>query len=113
MSHILRIKIGVSSQNNIVNRNVFSKWYTLARCPCFQHGECIEDLTLQDLHAGLVEDDRLQFDAFANAIATGLDREWIQKSTLGTWILMEGCNHSARTDTRVDVEALRLRLYHT
>ena len=79
----------------------------------FQHGECIEELTLQDLHAGLVEDDRLQFDAFANAIATGLDREWIQKSTLGTWILMEGCNHSARTDTRVDVEALRLRLYHT
>jgi hypothetical protein len=26
---------------------------------------------------------------------------------------MEACNHSARTDTRVDVEALRLRLYHT
>lgn len=40
----------------------------------FRLGETIEDLTLQDLHAGLIEDDRLQFDAFAQAITKGTDR---------------------------------------
>ena len=71
----------------------------------FRLGENIEDLSLQDLHAGLIEDDRLQFDAFAQAIATGADREWMQETTLGTWVLMEACNESARTHERVDVEA--------
>ena len=71
----------------------------------FQLGKNVEDLTLQDLHAGLIEDDRLQFDAFAQAIANGRDRDWIQDTTLGTWILMEACNESARTHERVDVEA--------
>ena len=33
-----------------------------------------EDLHLQDLHPGLIEDDRIQFDAFAEAIVTGKDR---------------------------------------
>lgn len=76
----------------------------------FRDGECPEDLTLQDLHAGLIEDDRLQFDAFAEAIATGTDRDWIQKTTLGTWITMEACNESARTHERVDVEAIHARM---
>ena len=71
----------------------------------YRLGETIADLTLQDLHAGLIEDDRLQFDAFAQAIATGTDRKWMQETTLGTWVLMEACNESARTHERVDVEA--------
>jgi len=29
----------------------------------FRKGECVEDLNLQDLHPGLIEDDRIQFDA--------------------------------------------------
>ena len=70
----------------------------------FRKGECVEDCQLQDLHPGLIEDDRLQFDTFADALSTGKDREWLQESTLGTWILMEACNTSARTGTRVDVE---------
>ena len=37
----------------------------------FQLGKTIEDVSLQDLHPGLIEDDRLQFDAFAQAIANG------------------------------------------
>ncbi len=73
----------------------------------FRKGECVEDCQLQDLHPGLIEDDRLQFDAFADAISTGKDREWMQESTLGTWILMEACNTSARRGTRIDVECLR------
>ena len=76
----------------------------------FRKGECVEDYQLQDLHPGLVEDDRLQFDALADAISTGKDRQWLQETTLGTWILMEACITSARTGTRVEVEHLRATL---
>ena len=77
----------------------------------FRKGECIEELQLQDLHPGLIEDDRIQFDAFAGAISTGKDRAWLQQTTLGTWILMEACNASARAGARVDVECLRMELW--
>lgn len=76
----------------------------------FRTGTCVEDVTLQDLHAGLIEDDRLQFDAFADAITNGTDREWMQETTLGTWVLMEACNESARTHARVDVEAFAAKM---
>ena len=76
----------------------------------FRLGKTLEDLTLQDLHPGLIEDDRLQFDAFAQAITAGTDREWMQETTLGTWVLMEACNESARTHERVDVEAFAQKM---
>ena len=76
----------------------------------FRTGTCVEDVTLQDLHAGLIEDDRLQFDAFADAITNGTDWEWMQETTLGTWVLMEACNESARTHARVDVEAFAAKM---
>ena len=71
----------------------------------WRKGECISDLQLQDLRPGLIEDDRIQFDAFADAIATGKDRQWMQETTLGSWMLMEACNASARTGERIDVDA--------
>lgn len=77
----------------------------------FRTGTCVEDVTLQDLHAGLIEDDRLQFDAFADAIINGTDREWMQETTLGTWVMMEACNESARTHARVDVEAFAAKMF--
>ena len=77
----------------------------------FRTGTCVEDITLQDLHAGLIEDDRLQFDAFADAITNGTDREWMQETTLGTWVMMEACNESARTHARVDVEAFAAKMF--
>jgi hypothetical protein len=86
----------------------------------FRRGECVEDLHLQDLDGPLKgedgrpfwleEDDRLQFDAFAEAISTGKDRDWIQESTLNTWVLMEACHVSARTGERVDVEEFRAKV---
>ncbi|MDA1191846.1 MAG: hypothetical protein O3A46_09225 [Candidatus Poribacteria bacterium] len=76
----------------------------------FRKGECVEDVQLQDLHAGLVEDDRIQFDAFADAITDGKDRDWIHESTLSTWVLMESLNVSAREGSRVDVTAFKKKL---
>jgi predicted dehydrogenase len=76
----------------------------------FRKGECVDDLMLHDLHWGLIEDDRLQFDAFADALRTGQGREWMETSSLDTWILMEACNESARSRARVDIDALRTSL---
>lgn len=76
----------------------------------WRKGQCLVDLTLQDLHPGLIEDDRLQFDALAEALTTGKNREWIQETTLGTWILMEAMNESARKGERIHVEQFRDRL---
>ena len=56
------------------------------------------------------EDDHIQFDAFANAIATGKNQKWLQETSLGTWVLMETCNESTRPRERIDVEAFRARL---
>jgi len=84
----------------------------------FRQGECVEDLHLQDLHPPTngvgyrhwEEDSRLQFEAFAEAISTGKDRDWIQESTWNTWVLMEACHESVRTHERVDVEEFRAKV---
>lgn len=76
----------------------------------FRNGRCAEDWYLQDLHPRMIEDDRMQFEAFAEALTSGKGRDWLQDSTLGTWVLMEACNESARRQARVDVEAFRQEL---
>ena len=80
------------------------------RLRLFRKGEAVEDLQLTDIHDDLVEDDRAQFDAFAAAVASGAGREWLETTTLETWVLMEACNRSAREVTRVDVDSFRREL---
>ena len=69
----------------------------------YKNGKPVQDYYLKDLDGDLLEDDRIQFDAFADAIKTGKDRKWMQESSLGTWILMEACNESARKKQKIDV----------
>jgi len=45
------------------------------------------------------------------AISAGENRGWMQETTLGTWILMEACNESARTFERVDVKAFHAKMF--
>ena len=52
----------------------------------------------------------MQLDAFARAIETGEGRDWLHNSALATWVLMEACNESARTGTRVDFKAMHADL---
>ena len=80
------------------------------RLQLFRKGEVVEDLRLQDIHDDLIEDDRAQFDAFAEAIATGAGRKWLETTTLETWVLMEACNQSAREASRVDLDPFRRSL---
>lgn len=79
----------------------------------FRDGRCVEAFYVQDLHPGLIEDDRLMLDAIADALATGKGRDWLQSSLLGTWILMEACNESARRGERLDLDAFRARMMGT
>ena len=73
------------------------------RLRLYRKGQCVENLGLQDIQTDMVADEVLQLEAFARAITTGEGREWMQESTLATWVLMEACNESARTGGRVDV----------
>ncbi len=51
----------------------------------FREGKCVQNLQLQDVHPGLREDDRIQLDAFDDAIITEKDRDWLQETALDTW----------------------------
>ena len=65
---------------------------------------------MQYIHTDLVADEVIQLHAFARAIETGEGRDWLHNSMLATWVLMEACNESARTGTRVDVKAMHADL---
>ena len=58
----------------------------------------------------MVADEVIQLGAFAWAITIGEGHEWMHNSTLATWVLMEACNESTRTGTRVDVNAMHADL---
>ena len=81
----------------------------LGHLQLFRKRRCVQDLQLpyeDRLHMA----DSIQLDTFADTIATGKNRDWLQETTLDTWILMEACNESARTHERVDVQSFRAGL---
>ena len=57
-----------------------------------------------------MEDDRIQFCAFYDALTMGKDREWLQQSSLDTWILMEACNESARRSEKININEFKKHL---
>ena len=76
----------------------------------YRDGALREDYFLKDLEAGLKEDDRIQFSAFYNALTTGKEREWLQQSSLDTWVLMEACNESARRKEKIGIKEFKKHL---
>ena len=77
------------------------------RLTLYKNGGPVEDYYLKDLDVNLIEDERIQFNAFYDALTTGKNREWLQQSSLDTWILMEACNESARTNKKVSINELK------
>jgi len=77
------------------------------RLTLYRDGGPREDYFLKDLDAGLIEDDRIQFSAFYDALTTGKDREWMQQSSWDTWILMEACNESARRKEKININEFK------
>lgn len=77
------------------------------RLTLYKNGSIVNDLYLKDLDIKLIEDEKIQFDAFYNALTTGKDREWLQQSSLDTWILMEACNESARKNKKILIQELK------
>ena len=80
------------------------------RLTLYRDGGPKEDYYLKDLDSGLIEDDRIQFNAFYEALTIGREREWLQNSSLDTWILMEACNESARRNEKISVKDFRTSL---
>ena len=83
------------------------------RLTLFRGGQSVEDYYLKDLDAGLIEDERLQFRAFYDAVTVGTNKQWMQDTSLDTWVLMEACNHSARNMEKVSLQDLKLSLCGT
>ncbi|SVB72768.1 uncharacterized protein METZ01_LOCUS225622 [marine metagenome] len=83
------------------------------RLTLFRGGQSVEDYFLKDLDNGLIEDERLQFRAFYDAVTVGTNKQWMQDTSLNTWVLMEACNLSARNMEKVSVQELKLSLFGT
>ena len=80
------------------------------RLTLYRDGNPREDYFLKDLDAGLIEDDRIQFSAFYDALTMGKEKEWLQQSSLDTWILMEACNESARRKEKINIKEFKKQL---
>ncbi len=77
------------------------------RLTLYRNGGPKEDYYLKDIAADLCEDDRIQFSAFYDALTTGKDKQWLQQSSLDTWILMEACNESARRKEKININEFK------
>ena len=80
------------------------------RLTLYRDGGPKEDYYLKDISGNLMEDDRIQFCAFYDALTMGKDREWLQQSSLDTWILMEACNESARRSEKININEFKKHL---
>lgn len=80
------------------------------RLTLYRDGGPVQDYYLKDLDGGIIEDERIQIDAFYKALTSGENRDWLQESSLDTWILMEACNESARRSEKVSVLELKSNL---
>ena len=77
----------------------------------YKNGGPVEDYYLKDLDANLLEDEQIQFNAFYEALSKGKNKEWLEQSSLDTWILLEACNESARKNEKVSVDKLKKYCY--
>ena len=73
----------------------------------YKNGGPVEDYYLKDLDVNLIEDERIQFNAFYHALESNKDKKWLQQSSLDTWILMEACNESARKNEKISIQKLK------
>ena len=80
------------------------------RLTLYKNGASVEDCYLKDLDANLIEDDKIQFNGFYEAVVNGKNRELLQQSSLDIWILMEACNESARKNKKISIKELKKSL---
>ncbi|MBP98420.1 hypothetical protein CMK18_20925 [Candidatus Poribacteria bacterium] len=76
----------------------------------YKDGETVLDYYLKDLDVDLIEDEKIQFRAFYDALTTGEGRKSIQKNSIDTWILMEACNESARTKNKISIREMEEKI---
>ena len=74
------------------------------RLTLYKNGQCVEDFYLKDLDTNLIEDEKIQFNAFYEAITNGKNKKILQESSLDTWILMEACNESTKKREKISIQ---------
>tara|TARA_Y100000590_G_scaffold312171_1_gene352777 strand:+ start:1030 stop:2109 length:1080 start_codon:yes stop_codon:yes gene_type:complete len=77
------------------------------RLTLYRDGGPKEDHYLKDTSGDLMEDDRIQFDSFYDALKNKKNKKWLQQSSLDTWILMEACNESARKKEKININEFK------
>ena len=82
------------------------------RLTLYKNGGSVEDYYLKDLDANLIEDERIQFNVFYEALTKGNNKEWLQQSSFDTWILMEACNESSRRNEKVSIRKLKENIFN-
>ena len=80
------------------------------RISLYKKGSMVNDLYLKDLDQNLIEDEKIQFKNFFLAITEGKNKDWLQESSLDTWILMEACNLSAKFKKKISIKELKDQL---
>ena len=80
------------------------------RVSLYKNGSMVNDLYLKDLEQNLIEDEKIQFKNFFLAITEKKNKDWLQESSLNTWILMEACNLSSRLKKKISIKELKSQL---
>ena len=80
------------------------------RVSLYKNGSMVNDLYLKDLDQNLIEDEKIQFKNFFLAITEKKNKDWLQESSLNTWILMEACNLSSRLKKKISIKELKSQL---
>ena len=87
-------------------------WRENEKLKLFQRGKCVEQLELPPaISPKILDEDRLQMDACGEAILAAEGQESLFESTiLGTWILSEASNESARKGQRIELAGFKAEL---
>jgi predicted dehydrogenase len=80
------------------------------RVTLYKNGGPVKDYYLKDIDDNIIEDDKIQFNNFYEALVNGKNKNWLQESSLDTWILMEACNESARKNEKISIKNFKKNL---
>ena len=70
----------------------------------------VNDLYLKDLDQNLIEDEKYNLRIFSSNYREK-NKDWLQESSLNTWILMEACNLSSRLKKKISIKELKVSCY--
>jgi len=81
------------------------------RVTIFKNGQVVSDNFLKDLDNNLLKDEEVQFSKFHEMIKFSKKKtnslKKIHEDSINTWILMEACNESARSNKKISIKSFK------